>query len=98
MRRYDSNTSLYDNLDILRDAAEAPEVAEHTDFESDDLFDAKRELSKIDDELGTIIEELDAINDLHTDNDLTVKRMNEFFEEDLPDIIETLGKLKERLY
>ena len=94
---YDKKISVYDNLDCLEDAANEPEVAV-TDFDSNDLNDAKGVISNVFDDLGTIIEDLEEINDLHTDDELTLDRLIEFLKDDLPDIITDLEKVRGRLY
>jgi len=92
MSIYDKALSVYDNLDCLENDSSVDEI------DPNDLNEAKGEVSKIDDELGVMLEDLEDINGLHTDKELTVDRMNEFFEEDFPKIIENLAKIRGRLY
>lgn len=92
MSIYDKALSVYDNLDCLENDSSVDEI------DPNDLNDAKSEVSKIDDELVEIVAHLEAIDGLHTDEELTLKRLNEFFEEVLPEVIKDLEKIRGRLY
>ena len=92
MTIYDKKISVYDNLDCLEGESLTEEISPN------DLATAKEEVSRIDDDLQDLVEKLEEVNDEHTDDDLTLKQVNEFFEEMLPVIIEELNKLRERLY
>ena len=91
MTIYDKKISVYDNLDCIAEA-------EVEDIDYNDLQEAKNELSCIDNDLNSVIEDLEIVDTDHTDGDLRLEEVNEFFENKLPEVIEKLNKLRERLY
>ena len=95
MTIYDKKISVYDNLDCIEDAVNSDR---DPDIDANDIAEVKSEISRIDDDLNSIIEDLENIDSEHTDQDLTLSQVNEFFEHMLPAVIDELNKLRERLY
>lgn len=88
--------SVYDELDILEDAASMGEEMDSSHERT--LGQLKEELSSMDDTLMEAVEDLENYIEKYHNDTLAVSELAEIFEELLPDIIETMAKTRERLY
>ena len=95
---YDEKASVYDNLDCLEDVVSRIDPEVDVEFDANDIEAAKKEVSRIDDIIESLVEKLDIVNDEHVNGDFTLRQTIDFFEETLPELIVELKKLRERLY